>query len=86
MHTLHATCQKFLLKYFHERLKICEIRKLKDPRKFSAIQYIFMPYSWKYWRSLNLAVWPQTEHKKYWRNLSLAVAPRSVLRQYGHWP
>ena len=28
--------QKFLLKYFHERWKICEI---KDPRKYSAIQY-----------------------------------------------
>ena len=41
------------------------------------------PYSRKYWRSLNLAVCPQTERKKYLRNLNLAVAPRSVLRQYG---
>ena len=39
-------------------------------------------YSRKYWRSLNLAVWPQTEHKKYWWNLNLAVAPRSVLRHH----
>ena len=35
--TLHAVCQKFLLKYFREQL---EIREIKDPRKFSAIQYI----------------------------------------------
>ena len=33
--TLHAVCQKFSLKYFRERLKIC---KIKDPRKFSAIR------------------------------------------------
>ena len=40
--TLHAACQKFSLKYFHERLKIREIREIKDPRKFSAIQYAGM--------------------------------------------
>ena len=34
-----------------------------------------IPYSQKYWRSLNLAVWLQTERNKYWRNLNLAVAP-----------
>ena len=28
--TLHAVCQKFSLKYFHERLKIHEIREIKD--------------------------------------------------------
>ena len=28
---LHATCQKFSLKYFREQLKICEIREIKDP-------------------------------------------------------
>ena len=38
----------------------------------------------KYWQSLNLAVWPQTERKKYWRNLNLAVALRSVIRHYKH--
>ena len=43
-----------------------------------------IPYSRKYWWSLNLAVWLQTKHKKYWRNLNLAVAPRSVLRHYKH--
>ena len=31
---------KFLWKYFHKRLKICEILKIKDARKFSAILYI----------------------------------------------
>ena len=42
----------------------------------------YVLYSRKYWRSLNLAVWPQTERKKYWRNLNLAVAPCSVLRHH----
>ena len=39
MCTLHATCQKFLLKYFLERLKIHQIHEIKDPQNFSAIQY-----------------------------------------------
>ena len=39
MRTLHAMCQKFLLNYFHEQLKIRKIREIKDPRKFSAIRY-----------------------------------------------
>ena len=43
-----------------------------------------LPYSRKYWRSFNLAVWPKTERKKYWRNLNLAVVPRSVLRHHKH--
>ena len=30
--------KKILLKYFHEWLKVCEIREIKDPRKFSAIR------------------------------------------------
>ena len=31
-----------------------------------AVQYSFskLPYSWKYWPSLNSAVWPQTDCKK----------------------
>ena len=36
--TLHAACQKVSLKYFREQLKIREIREIKDPQKFSAIQ------------------------------------------------
>ena len=32
-------CQKFSLKYFRGQLKIREICKVKDPQKFSAIQY-----------------------------------------------
>ena len=40
--TQHAACQKFTLKYFRERLKICEIREIKDPRKFSAIRYMLI--------------------------------------------
>ena len=40
--TLHTVCQKFLLKYFHELLKIHEIFEIKDPWKFSAIQYVAM--------------------------------------------
>ena len=43
-----------------------------------------VPYSWKYCRSLNLAVWAQTERKKYWWNLNLAVAPHSVLCHHKH--
>ena len=37
----HTACHvsKFSLKYFRERVKICEIREIKDPRKFSAIRY-----------------------------------------------
>ena len=46
--------------------------------------FTVIPYSRKYWRSLNLVVWPQTERKKYWRNLNLAVALRSVKRHYKH--
>ena len=38
-----------------------------------------IPYSWKYWRSLNLAVWPQTNHKKYWQNLNLVMASQVCL-------
>ena len=36
-HTLHGACQKFLLKYFHERLKIREIREIKDLQKKLAL-------------------------------------------------
>ena len=43
-----------------------------------------IPYSRKYWRSLNLAVWPQTESKKYWQNLNLMVMPHSVLHHHQH--
>ena len=28
-----VACQKFYLKYFRERLKICKIPKIKDPQK-----------------------------------------------------
>ena len=57
-----------------------------------------IPYSRKYWRLLNLAVWPQTERKKYWQNLNLAnfnlvvstptaklpnFNPRQIFRLYG---
>ena len=42
MHTLHVACQKFLLKYFCERLKIHDYREIKHPRKFSAIWYILL--------------------------------------------
>ena len=31
MRILHATCQKFSLKYFYELLKIHKIGKIKDP-------------------------------------------------------
>ena len=33
MRRLHAACQKFSFKYFHKRLKIREIRKIKRPTK-----------------------------------------------------
>ena len=46
--------------------------------------FVHVPYSQKYWQSLNLLVWPQTEHKKYWRNLNLAVVPCGILRHLEH--
>ena len=46
--------------------------------------YDIILYRRKYWQSLNLAVWPQTELKKYWRNLNLEVVPHSVLRHHKH--
>ena len=36
--------------------------------------YCILQYSWKYWRSLNLAVWSQTECKKFWQNLNMVVS------------
>ena len=39
-------------------------------------------YNWKYWRSLNLVVLPQTEPKI--MNLHLSVAPCSVFRHHEH--
>ena len=39
-HMPHATCQKFSLKYFRKRLKI---REIKDPQKFCAIRYLYVP-------------------------------------------
>ena len=39
-HTLHATCQKFSLKYFQKQFKTREVHAIKDLQKFSAIQYI----------------------------------------------
>ena len=35
--TLHAACQNFSLKYFHEQLKI---RNIKDPQKI--LHYMYM--------------------------------------------
>ena len=43
-----------------------------------------IPYTWKYWWSSNLAVWPKTKHKKYWGNFNLAVALCSILRHHKH--
>ena len=43
-----------------------------------------IPYSRKYWQSLNLVVWPKTERKKYWQNLNLAVVPHSILHHRKH--
>ena len=45
---------------------------------------VYIPYSWKYWWSLNLAVKPKTKCKKYWWNIYLAVAPHSVLSHHKH--
>ena len=44
----------------------------------------YLRYSQKYWQSLNLVVWPQTERKKYWRNFNLVVVLRSVLCYHKH--
>ena len=37
------------------------------------VKTVIMPYSRKYWWSLNLVVWLQTSHLEYWLNLNLAV-------------
>ena len=52
----------------------------------SCVSYIChsLPYSRKYWRSLNLAVWSQAAEIKILANLNLAVALRSVIRHYKH--
>ena len=58
MCTPHAACQKFSLKYFHEQFKIREIHEIKDPQKFSAIQYalhllvVGIEGLWKQWIGL----------------------------------
>ena len=42
-----------------------EKMEMKDPQVMWLVQPEWtIPYSWKYWRSLNLAVWPKTKHKK----------------------
>ena len=41
-------------------------------------------YSQKYWWSLNLVVWPQTEHKMLLPEFNLAVVPPSVLHHHKH--
>ena len=44
----------------------------------------YLPYSRKYWRSLNLAVWSQAAKIKILADLNLTVALRSVIRHYKH--
>ena len=34
---------------------------------------ILIPYSWKIWQELYLAIWPPTAKIKHWRNLNLAI-------------
>ena len=41
-HTPHSACQKFSLKCFRKRLKICKIHEIKDPQKFCAIRYLLL--------------------------------------------
>ena len=48
------------------------------------IMHKLVPNSWKYWRSLKLAVWSQTGHEEYWRTLNSAVTPHNVLYRYKH--
>ena len=43
-----------------------------------------LPYSRKYWRSLNLAVWSQVAEIKILADLNLTVALRSVICHYKH--
>ena len=43
-----------------------------------------LPYSRKYWRSLNLAVWSQAAKIKILADLNLAVVLCSVIRHYKH--
>ena len=36
-------------------------------------KYGGVPYSWKIWRELYLAIWSPNPEIKYWRNLNLAI-------------
>ena len=50
-----------------------------------AISQTVLPYSRKYWRSLNLAVWPQVAEIKILADLNLVVVLRSVICHYIHY-
>ena len=56
---------------------------LPDPKPTSLwIAFSIIPYSRKYWQTLNLAVWSQAAEIKILADLNLAVALRSVIRHY----
>ena len=40
------------------------ILRMNPKRCYSNLLISLIPYSQKYWRSLNSAVWPQTDHTK----------------------
>ena len=66
MCTLCAVCQNFSLKYFHKRFKIHKIREIKDPRKFSAIQYyitIAQSYTGKYHEFVAVCIVMSAQHE-----------------------
>ena len=71
-------CQKFLLKYFRKQLKIREIRKIKDPRKFSTMRYIFLNLH-RYSLPVNFQAVVMKPHRKAQKKLT-----ETLNQLYGH--
>ena len=77
-HTLHATCHKFLLKYFHKRLKNHKICEIKDSRKFCTMRYIFLNLR-RYSLPVNFQAVVMKPHRKAQKKLT-----ETLNQLYGH--
>ena len=45
---------------------------------------VCIPYSWKYWRSLNSGLAQKLSRRKYWQNSNLVVALHSITTNTAH--
>ena len=75
---LHATRQKFLLKYFREQLKNYKICEIKDSRKFCTMQYIFLNLR-RYSLPVNFQAVVMKPHRKAQKKLT-----ETLNQLYGH--